>query len=395
MDHIQIRMLGEFSLSAKDQHISDAENRSHKTWLLLAYLIYHRHRVVPQQELLDLLWGDDPRGSNPASTLKTTLHRVRSTLDRLWPSAGHQLILRQSGGYIWNTDIPVSLDIDQFDMRCRTDPSESGAPLSYLTDTLTLYGGSFLPRLSNTPWVASISAYYRSLYIHTLQKALPLLLAHGRNEDLKNLCQAASSTEPFHEGIHSYLMRALLNLNDPAGAVRVYKDFSDRLFSHLGVLPSAEIRTLYRSAIKITNDHALPIENILEQLQEPAGPSGALICDYDFFAILCHSVSRSMSRTGIATHIVLLSVTGKNDEELPKQKLSRIMDHLMEQIRGNLRRGDTAARCSISQFILMLPQANYENSCMVSNRIISSFSRQYPHSPAKLHFSVHPLVPNP
>ncbi len=393
MDHIEIQMLGEFSLSTKNQHISDTENRSHKVWLLLAYLIYHRHRVVTQQELLDLLWGDDSRGSNPASTLKTTLHRVRSTLDRLWPCAGHQLILYQDGGYIWNIEVPISLDIDEFDARCRTDPTDSDAPLSYLTDTLNLYGGNFLPRLSEIPWVASISAYYHTLYLHTLHKTFPLLLAHNRNEDLKALCQVASSTEPFHEGVHSYLMRALLNLNDADGAVRVYKDFSDRLFSHLGVLPSEEIRTLYRKAIKITNDHALPLESILEQLQEPAGPSGALICDYDFFALLCHSVSRSMSRTGIATHIVLLSVTGKNDEDLPAAKLSRVMNHLLEQIRGNLRRGDTAARCSVSQFILMLPQANYENSCMVSNRIIRSFFRQYPHSPAKIHVSIHPLVP--
>ena len=71
------------------------------------------------------------------------------------------------------------------------------------------------------------------------------------------------------------------------------------------------------------------------------------------------------------------------------------MDNLKELIQKNLRRGDIAARCSVSQFILLLPQANYENSCMVCERIIKTFNRQYPHSPATLRSSVHPLEPNP
>jgi len=60
---------------------------------------------------------------------------------------------------------------------------------------------------------------------------------------------------------------------------------------------------------------------------------------------------------------------------------------------NNLRQGDVVTRCSISQMILMLPQANYENSCAVCQRIIKAFQRQYPHSPAEIHYSVQPLEP--
>jgi len=42
----------------------------------------------------------------------------------------------------------------------------------------------------------------------------------------------------------------------------------------------------------------------------------------------------------------------------------------------------------------MLPQANYENSCMVCRRIISAFGRQFPHSPACIDYAVQPLEPN-
>ena len=70
------------------------------------------------------------------------------------------------------------------------------------------------------------------------------------------------------------------------------------------------------------------------------------------------------------------------------------MEQLGEQIRLNLRRGDTFSRCSISQYIIMLPHANYENSCMVARRILGAFNRIHPHVSANLHYMVQPLSPS-
>ena len=52
-----------------------------------------------------------------------------------------------------------------------------------------------------------------------------------------------------------------------------------------------------------------------------------------------------------------------------------------------------ASRCGVAQFVLLLPQANYENSRMIADRITKAFARQYPHSPALLRASVHPMQP--
>ena len=69
------------------------------------------------------------------------------------------------------------------------------------------------------------------------------------------------------------------------------------------------------------------------------------------------------------------------------------MEQLGEQIRTNLRRGDTFSRCSVSQYIIMLPQANYENSCMVARRVVGAFNRAHPHVAAKIQHMVQPLTP--
>lgn len=394
MEPLNIQMLGEFTLSCGENQISDKENRSHKVWLLLAYLVYHRNRTVPQAELLKLLWGDAPTGNNPTGALKTTFHRVRTTLDRLWPSAGHQLILCRDGNYIWNSEIPVTLDVEGFDRLARMESDDKQAQLQFLMQALKLYGGDFLCRLSSEPWVIPISTYFHNLYIQTLLEAIPMLMEDGRQAEVIELCRTATSLDPYHETVHCYLMRALMELGEQKEAIKVYRELSDRLYSNFGVLPSDETRALYHEASRTVNDHAMSMGDVLEQLEESDSPSGAMICQYDFFRVLCRSVARSMSRTGIATHIAMLSVTNKDGGELSARSLPRCMDNLEEQIRINLRKGDSATRCSASQFVLLLPQANYENSEMVCNRIIRSFIRQYPHTPAAIHYSIQPLEPN-
>ena len=70
------------------------------------------------------------------------------------------------------------------------------------------------------------------------------------------------------------------------------------------------------------------------------------------------------------------------------------MEQLGQLLRLNLRRGDTISRCSTSQYIIMLPRANYEDSCMVCKRVIAAFFHTHPHVAARINFMVQPLTPS-
>lgn len=102
--------------------------------------------------------------------------------------------------------------------------------------------------------------------------------------------------------------------------------------------------------------------------------------------------ARSIARNGHSANICLLSVSGKDGEMLARRSLDPAMNNLQVLVQNNLRRGDVIARCSISQYIILLPQANYENSRMVADRLVSAFYRRYPHSPARLRYTVQPLA---
>ena len=112
---LKVRMFGYCSLTLGEREISDKENRSRKAWQLLAYMIYFRHRTIPQQELLSLLWGKDGKSTQPVNALKTMLHRIRDMLDTLYENAGQQLIVRRDGTYAWNNSFPLQFDVDDFE----------------------------------------------------------------------------------------------------------------------------------------------------------------------------------------------------------------------------------------------------------------------------------------
>lgn len=393
---LRVRMLGTFSISLDSLEINDGGNRSRKVWLLLAYMIYCRNRPVTPDELVNLLWGDEERSSNPLNALKTMFHRVRSCLNQLDDGAGHEFIVRRDGSYAWNTSVPITLDIDEFDRlyQAGTHADSEEEMLRYWTQALDLYHGDFLAKLSSEPWVVPISAYFHNLYVQTALQVIPLLEKGQRWQEVVDLCRRATAHEPYMEDLYRHLMGALLQLGDQRGAVTVFEKMSELFLDNFGIMPSDELRVLYRDALRSINERTVSPGMILEQLREPTDDGGALLCDYDFFKAIYHSIARMIERSGDAAHLGLLSVEGNNGKELSRRSLDCVIENLQDIIRTHLRRGDVAARCSISQFLLLLPQANYENSCLVCERIVKAFVRQYPHSPARLQISVQPLEPN-
>jgi len=392
---LKVNMLGGLSIQSGGAEINDSDNRSRKVWLLLAYMIYCRKRPVTQEELVRLLWDDGDNVTNPANALKTMFHRVRTTLDRLGDSAGHILIVRQGGSYAWNCKVPLTLDVEEFDELCQaaSDATRPKERLERYLKALELYNGDFLAHFSSDPWVVPVAAYYHNIYLQVVHEVLPMLEEADRREEAALLCRQAIQLDPYCEELYWHLMRNLLDLERQKEAIVVYEEVTQLLYDNFGVNPSDELRALYREAMSSVSDQPLPLQEIQERLTEADPDRGAMVCQFDFFRTLYQMQSRLVARSGDAVHIALISVQGEDNEPLPKRSLNRAMKNLLDQIRYSLHRGDVVAPCSVSQYILMLPQANYENSCMVCQRILLSFARRYPHSPAKLHYSVQPLIP--
>ena len=391
---LQVQMLGQFTLRYGDRTISDSDDRSRRVWSLLAYMLYNHGRSFAQEELIHLYWSNSEKSADPGNALKSIFHRIRTALDKLQPGLGRLLIRRKAGRYFWNNAMPLSLDIADFEAHFHAAEAagDDDVRLAEYQAALALYAGDPLPRMTDEIWTIPIVAYYHSLYTRAAAGAIELLEKQERTAEAVALCRRAIHIEPYQEDLYEHLMRGLLRTGDMKGAMSVYEEMSELLFAHFGVMPSETLRTLYRQATRTVNDRTLTMDEVCSQLAEPAPHGGAMVCEYDFFKILYRAEARSIARNGHSANICLLSVSGKDGEMLARRSLDPAMNNLQVLVQNNLRRGDAIARCSISQYIILLPQANYENSRMVADRLVSAFYRRYPHSPARLRYTVQPLA---
>lgn len=393
---LKVQMLGSFSIRYGDRAVDDRSNRMKKVWLLLAYLIFCRGSAPSRDNYLSLLQGaGNDESADPNGRVKAMFFRARTMLNQLDGDAGHQWIIRKNGTYAWNTDIPLHLDAEEFEALCKQASSEEDCArrLSLYKKALGLYQGDFLPKLSMEPWVMPIHAYYHQMFLNAAEQALSLLEAQEQWNDITPLCERLLKIEPYSEVFYQHLMRARIAQKDRSGALRAYEEMSELLFSTFGVMPEEESRALYREACREEETFSVPVGTVRDQLKEPAATAGALYCEYDFFKLLYQVQARAILRSGDAIHIALFSIHAPRGKDLARRSLDLAMNNLQELILGNLRQGDVVTRCSASQLIVMLPQANYENSCAVCRRILKAFSRQYPHSPVDIHHSVQPLEP--
>ena len=392
MDELKIQMLGGFSLRLGKRELQDTDTRSKKVWVLLAYLIIHREQTVTQRPLIDLLWGDEPESTNPENALRITMHRTRTLLEQLSPELGRGMILRRKGGYQWNGGGEV--DSERFEALCCQKSEDPDLRLRNLMEAISLYRGDYLPRQSSEVWVVSTAAYLHNLFVSAAQEAVELLIQQGRSHEAAGVCRRCLALEPYHEGFCRELMQLLAAAGDRRGAAEVYDRLSKRLFDDFGISPSEETRAVYRAAAYSPEDRVLSIDDVMGNLRESDAPSGALQCDFDYFRILCHALSRTMERSGGAAHVVLLDVISTAERETPRQTIDRVMGQLSQQIRLSLRRGDVFCQCSVSEFTVLLSRANFENCQMICDRILRNFRRAYPYVPIRIAYQIRPLSPD-
>lgn len=388
---MRVTTLGEFSVRRGENSVA-VGGRSRKLALLLAYLIAERGRVASAGELTALLGLDAPGERNPLGALKALVHRARAALDGLGEGLGRALILSREGGFQWNAEVPLALDAEEFTrLLARAGSARSaGRALELRLEALGLYGGDFLPALADCPWAERRRERLRSAYFDAVPAALSPLEEGGRWAQAAGLSGAALELAPLEEGLCLRHMEALLHLQQGGEAARAYEDYQARLLRDRGLMPSDRLRELYRRAQGETDPRALVPATLAQRLREPAGP-GALLCDFDYFRAVCHAAARRAARSGEAVHVALLTLEGWEGRPVARHSLDRAMDNLQPILLSQLRRGDTVARCGASQFVLLLPQADYPNSRAVCDRVRRAFVRQYPHAPVGLDFSVQPL----
>ncbi len=367
---LYVRMLGTLSITLNDVRIGCDSGRGRQPWLILAYMIHHRSRIIPSDELISLLHLEE-KGVNPAGALKTAMHRVRTLLNQLGEQMGHTILQSKENGYCLSPDINMDLDTETFEAALApNEPPDT----DLLLRALNLYSGGFCAAFADEEWVIPLAAYYQNLYARGVQNVALILETENRYSDCANLCRQAIRLDPYREVFFQLLMRSLLALGQREQVITVYENMSKLMLSAIGVMPDQESRALYREALRTVSLPKITAAELTEQLKETSPIKSALLCDFDFFRNVYQAQARLLARSGESVHIVLMNVTGRS--ETSRRNLENTMNQLELQLCQSLRKGDVVTRCSATQFVIMLPHADYDNSCKVCRRLVDALTRK-------------------
>ncbi len=395
-DVLVIRMFGEFSISYDRKVITDRINRSKKTWTLLEYLITFRDRDISQNEIIELLWPDDEI-DDPANTLKTLLHRVRSSLALLGFPDTKRLITSHGGTYAWNTSIPCDIDTERFEQllgeayAAQTAPSDK---LQKLLDATEIYKGDFLLKNALDSWIVPISTYYRSRYMKAATDVTDMLIERGDYDRLVEFCQRVVTVDPYEESIHYCIIKGLFETRRHQQALAHYAYVSDLFYGKFGVSLSSELTELYKQMIENSEVIEMDINVIKEKLQEDNGTLGSFYCEFEVFRNIYRLEARSAARTGQVVYICLLTLTDPNGRAIMSAAFNQSVELLREMMQSTLRQGDVFTRYSASQYLVLLPATTYESCKMVMERIRKLYRQQVENNISiVLHYTLQTISP--
>ena len=389
---LSINLFGGFSMEHEGKTLTDDINRSQKLWSVLAYLVIHRDRDIPQSEFIEQFWQED-NSSNPASALKTLLYRIRAMIEPLFGEEIQPVISRR-GAYSWNRDIPCKVDVDCFEELCRK-ASESSVGneerLDLLREAVGLYKGMLLPKLSDQIWLMPIVTRCHEKYVKAVRDLSDLLVEQSLFDELASVCLHASELDPMDESLHILAIRALLYQGRNSAALAHYESATELLYRSLGVRPSEELRNLYAEIMTVEKGMETDLEVIQADLREAADRPGAFVCEYGFFQEAYRLEARRCNRNGTCVHVALLTVSLPDGSMPALKQLNITMDQLLVALQTQLRSGDVVSRYSAVQYVVMLPAANFEDSQKVMERIVAAFYRQHRHNFLKITYKIREL----
>lgn len=373
-DIFYVKLLGELELSYKGKVISEKSSKAKKIWNLFAYIVMHKNRLLLQTDLIDTIWPED-ENSNPKSSLKTSLYRIRAMLEELSVS-GEEFILSSRGAYSWNNDIECRVDAIEFEELC--DKSEKAdisnkQKIEILKKAIDMYQGDFLKRFAGDLWVIPLITHYHSLYVEKVKCLLELLDGCKEYQAMEQYALDAIRIESYDEKIHCYLVKSFMKQGNNTAAIAHYNKATKILLANLGVQPSEELRNLYLEVLKTQKSLETNLDIIIEDLKEAEFQKGAFVCDYGIFKETYKIVTRQAARSNRSVSIVLITVCDSHGELPDLNVLDVVMEKLVVVIRDDLRRGDVVSKYSGAQFVLMLPDATYKDAGKITERIIRSF----------------------
>ena len=240
---MQVRILGPFQLEDGGRQITVGGVRQRAVF---ADLVLNANTVMPSEQLLVELWGEDSP-SSAANALQAAISRLRRVLP-----AGR--LITTARGYMLRL-FPAELDVAQFEQLIfeGRDALAAGAAaeaVQLLDQAITLWRGPPLTDFRYEPFAQAEIARLEELRLACLEERNEANLALGSAGALTAELGRMVSDHPLRERLRGQLMLALYRSGRQADALEAYRQFRSALMDELGLEPSSALRELQAAILR-------------------------------------------------------------------------------------------------------------------------------------------------
>lgn len=239
---IEANALTHTQLIINNQRINDNDWRSNRAKEIFFYLLTYRDGRTKEQ-IIAALWPDLPLDKGTRN-LHTNLFRARRAL---YPG----IFMLEDRRYKINPNLRIWYDVTEFENLlsiAEVSTSSNAERVSALEQALNLYGGTFLTELYNE-WIETIRRELENKYL----RALSLLADHyattGNYNRAVTLLEKYVAVDPYAEDAYFRIMSWYSAEQNPALALRTYKQYMKFASNESDTKSSHEIRELYKNII--------------------------------------------------------------------------------------------------------------------------------------------------
>jgi DNA-binding SARP family transcriptional activator len=240
---VRIRILGPLHLQDGGRRIMIGGVRQRA---VLADLLLHANEVVPSEQILVDLWGEDAPNS-AANALQAAISRLRRLLPpgRLTTTAPGYMLR------IFQAELDVA-QFEQFVFEGRDALAGGGAAkaLQLLDQAMTLWRGPPLADFRYEPFAQAEIARLEELQLACLEERNEAHLALGAATALTAELRRMVADHPHRERLRGQLMLALYRSGRQTEALETYREFRSALREDLGLEPSSALRELQTAILR-------------------------------------------------------------------------------------------------------------------------------------------------
>jgi DNA-binding SARP family transcriptional activator len=237
---------GRFSLKAR------------KVEVLLTVLLIRADQIVPADQLMTEIWGEDlPRRA--AAGLHVYISQIRKFLQR--PDRKEGPVRTHQPGYM------LRLGNDELDFRCferlvdlgrkqlRDGNYEQAA--AAFDGALSLWREPLLDDVCHGPILEGFQTWLKEARMECVEMLIDTRLMLGRHRELVGDLYLLTTENPLREAFHRQLMLALYRSGRQADALTAYQAARKTLNEELGLEPCRDLRELQHAIL--TSDDQLDL----------------------------------------------------------------------------------------------------------------------------------------